>query len=174
MVTLGDIFALIAGLVGISLAAWAAMVVSALLFPSRSAASAREFENHPWRAFGIGLVVLIPFAIGGTILAAIPNPLAKVLGILVYLSVLLLGAFGAGGLARLIGQRVQTTGGTSTFYGGYAKGAALVVMICHLPFIGWFLLFPVILICSLGAAARSLLTGRASSAPWPGAEAESR
>lgn len=168
MVTLGDVFLLFAATVGISFAAWGAMLLACMLFPARCAASAQELEFHPWRAFAIGFAVLVPFIIVGSILISLPPPLFKFAGVGTFLLMLSLAAFGSGGLARLVGQRVQTTGGASTFYGGYVKGATLVVLTCHLPLLGWFFLFPVILICSLGAGVKSLFRGRPSGAWQPG------
>jgi len=171
MVTLGDVFLLFAAMVGISFAIWGAMLLTCMLFPARCAAAAQELEFHPWRAFGIGLAVFLPVVIVGGFLTALPLPIFKVAGVGVYLLLLSLAAFGSGGLARLVGQRVQTTGGASTFYGGYVKGATLVVLTCHLPILGWFLLAPVILICSLGAGIKGLVRGRPSAA-WPGQQTE--
>jgi len=168
MVTLGDVFLIFAALVGISFAAWGSMVLSCMLFPARCAAGARDLEFHPWRTFFIGLSVFLPTLIVSMVLLSLPLTGLKFLGTAVLLLLLSLAAFGSGGLARLVGQRVQTTGGASTFYGGYVKGATLVVLTCHLPVLGWFLLTPVVLICSIGAGVRGLIGGKSAGAWMPG------
>lgn len=173
MVTLGDVFLIFAGLLGVSLAAWAAMVLSCMLFPARCATGAQELEYHPVRAFFIGLSILLPVGGVGMFLIALPAPVAKFLGLVVWLILLAFAAFGSGGLARLVGQRVQTTGGASTFYGGYVRGASLVVLACHIPLVGWFLFAPLLLVCSLGMATRSLF-GNAGAQQWPQTQSETQ
>ncbi len=173
MVTLGDVFLIFAGLLGVSLAAWASMVLSCMLFPARCATGAQELEYHPIRAFFIGLALLIPVGGLGLFFIALPAPPAKFFGLMIWLVLLAFAAFGSGGLARLVGQRVQTTGGASTFYGGYVRGASLVVLACHIPLVGWFLFAPLLLVCSLGMATRSLFKSQ-SPQPWPQTQSESQ
>ena len=155
MLTLGDVLAAIAIFVSTCAATLCAMVLSSLLFPIRTARAAIDIETHPWRCALAGLFAGLPLSLVGLILFQVPNPLVRLLGILVMLLVLMLAAAGSGGLAQLAGKRLAAVSESGGTLASTTLGGVLVIGTASLPLAGWFLLAPMMLLCTLGAGVRA-------------------
>lgn len=150
MTTLGDVFLILGGLFAIGIACWAAMVLSAIAFPNRAAKGANALSQKTGGTFFLGFMVFAPATFLGLVLASLPNPAAKILGFLVFLALLLMALLGAGGLVRFVSDKVKASAGDVSQYGSITRGAALLVAACNIPFLGWFLLVPLMIIGSVG------------------------
>jgi len=167
---IGNVLAVVATVFTAAIALLCTMVLTSLLFPARSARAATEVEAHPWKCALTGLLLGGAFFLVGTVLFQIPNPVTRFLGVLVYLAFVLVACAGSGGLARLVAARITSRDRSDPPLWAVAVGASLVVGSSLLPLVGWALLAPLILVCSLGAGFRS---GRRSKTVVPivGAEA---
>ncbi len=150
----GDVLATIAMVLFSGLAAWAGGLLSALLFPDRTEQASFDFEYRPWGTFFIGLGLMLVFVVIGAVLYAVPA--VRLLGVGVWFSVVGIALFGSGGLFRLIARRVRGSGGAQSDYQALAKAGMLVVAAEMLPFFGWFLLLPYVLITSCGAGCKKM------------------
>ncbi|MBX3111412.1 MAG: hypothetical protein KF857_05320 [Fimbriimonadaceae bacterium] len=169
MTTIGDVLMIVSTLLAMACATWATLVFAALMFPGRTAAAALELENHPFRAFASGLAVTIVGSAVATVLVSLPLPLVKALGFVVFGAVLCLSFLGMAGLTRLAARQVKGAGGPDQPFAGYLRGAALVVGAASIPFVGWLLFAPVLLVVGVGAGLRAFVR---ATAPEPfGAEA---
>ncbi|MEX2244038.1 MAG: hypothetical protein WD716_09365 [Fimbriimonadaceae bacterium] len=155
-VILGDVLATIAIILFSGLAAWAGGLLSAMIFPERTERASNNFEYRPWATFFIGLALMLVSSFFGAVLFGIPNPVSRFLGGAIFAAILGIAVFGSGGLYRLVARRVRTSGGAETDYHSLAKAGMLVVAAELLPFFGWFLLFPYVLIASFGAGCMAL------------------
>jgi hypothetical protein len=151
--TIGDVLAVVAGIGSACVAAWTALVASALLFSRHAQRGQTALEAHPWRTVFSGFV-------GSIALMNLPNGLVKLLGWVLLLAMLSLGALGGGAVAKLMAQRVQQSETRLSHFGALLRGAAIPVVSSLLPFVGWFVFLPLGLSAALGAGWSSLRTAK--------------
>jgi hypothetical protein len=154
MVTIGDVLAVVAMLTGFGVTAWALMVSCGLLFPQKVDAARRAAQNSPWKNFGLGIAVLIPGLLGVPMLGAAPA--VKLVGWLLILSVLSIGAIGAAGVGHLAGKSLTRMSGDMPEYPAFVRGCAFIVTASMLPVLGWFVFGPAALLVALGSGAKAL------------------
>lgn len=164
--TLADVLAALFGLVILS-AGYAATALSlGLLSPGRVERSAGLMRKRPVGTLLAGLGALVGFLVVAAVLGRIPNPLSKLLALLVILTGLTLAASGASGLASLLGQRYRSAVGGEARIGDIPRGALLAGAAALLPIVGWLVILPVGFLLSLGAGWLVLLPhGDASPLP---------
>lgn len=163
--TFGDVLAVVAALVGISLTAWATLLAFSLSFPGRAEQAATSIRRAPsligLRGFGLTLLMVVV----AIVLFKIPNPVFKAVAWLDVLTLLSLAALGGSGLAMLMAGRVQDQEPRLSAYAALMRGAALVVVPGLLPVFGWFLVAPIMLVVGIGAGTTALrlapVSGRA-------------
>jgi hypothetical protein len=134
--------------------------LAALLFPARTEQASFDFEHRAWAMFFVGLLAMGLVAFVGAVMFNVPNPVVRTVGAVLYGLALGVSVFGSGGLFRLIGRRVRSTQGAPGDYQAIARGGFLVVAAELLPFFGWFLLFPFVLLASFGAGLRAMFAYR--------------
>jgi hypothetical protein len=154
---IGDVLAVVAAGLAIFGSTWALLVASALMFGGRTTAAQRSIELHPWRCFGIGLLLALPFGTLAVALAAQPLPLLKLVGTCLYLTLFALAALGGGGLASAIGRRCSALDPSLSALQALGRGSGVLVGASLFPLLGWFLLGPAIVLVSLGAGVLSLV-----------------
>jgi hypothetical protein len=169
---LGDVLATISIIVFSGLAAWAGGVLSALLFPDRTEQASFDFEFRPWGTFFIGLGLALGVTFVGAMLFGIPA--TRAIGAFVWLVGVGIAVFGTGGLFRLVARRIRKSDGASGDYQAITRAGLLVCVAELMPFFGWFLLFPWVLITSLGAGCKKLffyrVRHRVDAPPQPEAQ----
>jgi hypothetical protein len=158
--TIGDVLAVVAGIGSACVAAWTALVASALLFSRHAQRGQTALEAHPWRTVFSGFVIAIIGIVGSIALMNLPNGLVKLLGWVLLLAMLSLGALGGGAVAKLMAQRVQQSETRLSHFGALLRGAAIPVVSSLLPFVGWFVFLPLGLSAALGAGWSSLRTAK--------------
>lgn len=170
---MGDVLATVAIIVLSGLAAWAGGLLAALLFPERTEQASFDFEYRAWSTFFIGLGAMA--VVGFVAVVLYGPPPTRPIGAFVFMAMLGVALFGTGGLFRLVARRVRRTGGSQSDYGALARAGLLLTCAELLPFFGWFLLLPFVLISSFGAGCRAVFFYRrrhsAVEAPPP-AEAQ--
>ena len=154
--TLGDVLAAVAIVFSTAFALFCCMVLSALLFPVRTARAATDLVQHPWKCGTTGLFVGLPVVLFGLVLFNVAHPVARIAGLFVVTAALVLVAAGSGGLARLVGARVSQDSNLDSSIVQVSSGAFLVVGSTLLPLVGWLFLGPLFTICALGAGVRSM------------------
>lgn len=123
------------------------------LFPRAVALSQQFLEQSPWRAFFIGLVNYI--FLGGIVIAISATGIEplNLIAVLIIAVVLIFTAFGLSGLAQLTGQRLADMRDKPlTPFAENIGGLTTLLLSSLLPFVGWFLIAPVMLLISFGAA----------------------
>ncbi|HRK20250.1 MAG TPA: hypothetical protein PLX06_00475 [Fimbriimonadaceae bacterium] len=162
MVTIGDVFSVIAAIFAVCLSSWALMLATTLLFPQKTQVAQNALTGKPWMSFFGGLILLIVGGGFGVALSANPIPGVKLFGAVILLALLSVAVVGAGGLSFLIGQRMQPMDPSLSAYKAVGRGAAIVVTATLLPFVGWWVFTPVVLAMSLGAGVSALLSRQPS------------
>ncbi|MDQ2800754.1 MAG: hypothetical protein M3Y13_14080 [Armatimonadota bacterium] len=156
--TIGDVLAFLAVvfLVG---ATWVATILMAALAFPRKAGRAQEIvlaAPGASLARGVGLFSVISL-LGAVMMQSHAGPIRLVAGLL-WSSLAALSVLGSAGIARLLGERIQSAGTHMTPFATLTRGTILYVLAGFLPIIGWFLILPVALFLSLGSAVSALRT----------------
>ena len=146
MVTIGDVLGIVAFLTGLGGTGWAMTVAMGLLFPDQTLRASESTKG----AFVRGLVPLLALVVGLVMLSA-PVPGLKLLGWVVVLGVMALGALGLAGLSHVAGRRLTALQPEMGEYPAFLRGAGFLVSASLFPVLGWFLFAPVAFIVALGA-----------------------
>jgi hypothetical protein len=127
------------------------MLLLAALLPRVARRSQRALESSPWRAFFIGLANYL--FLGGIALVLLNiEPLAW-LGLIIAAGLLGVTSLGMTGLASLVGERLaRLSGGQLSPLKQLIWGSVILELASLLPLAGWFLLAPILLMVSFGAA----------------------
>lgn len=168
MVTIGDVLAVIGIVVATVLSLWALVLATALLFQARAERARARIERSPGKVTLRGALMALVLGVLVAALLNHPNGLLKLIGWVVYLLLLVVGAVGFSGLAALVAQRLAQMEPSLTPYAALSRGALLCVLTTLVPILGWFVAAPLIGFASLGAGAEALFSRAATIAsPTP-------
>jgi hypothetical protein len=156
MLTLGDVWAITAVIVGVAVCAWALLLCLALVFQQRTEYARRCIETRPGRHLLVGFIVTALSSGAGIALLSGPNGAVKLLGWIVLLGLSAISFTGTAGLISLAGDRIQQLDKSLSGYGSLSRGALFVVLPAVMPFLGWFLYAPVVFCVGVGAGLRAL------------------
>ena len=157
MMTIGDVLGVAGLLFAVGICSWAIMMATALLFPSRCRTAKDAIEATPRQTLIKGFLITVVVGIVGIAFLSSPFGPLKLLGTTILTGLLAVAAVGAGGLAQLLGSRLKAMQNDMSEYGLVCRGAGIVFLCAIAPFIGWFLIGPVILATAVGAGARALV-----------------
>jgi hypothetical protein len=127
-----------------------------LLFPSLIARAQTRVDKTPARTFWLGLLILIGLGVPIVILLALPLGPAKFMGWILLAASLSLSSIGSAGIAAHLAYRL-TQHSHVTHLGGFIRGAVVLELAAFFPVIGWFFLWPLLLITAFGATGFALL-----------------
>ena len=151
-----DVLRVLLLILGAMLVFQAYWLAGAGLFP-RLVGQARDRYKTPIRTTLIGLAVVVPtFFIGIFWLANKDNNIVKIIGIVIGIVPLMLGAIGSAGLCQLIGLGLPAPGDQSQNWRRVWRGGWVLNFCYLLPFIGWFVILPWGIISGCGAFVTSL------------------
>ena len=156
MTNTADVLLVLLLILGAMLIFQAYWLAGAGLFP-RLVGQARDRYKTPIRTTLIGLAVVVPtFFIGIFWLANKDNNIVKIIGIVIGIVPLMLGAIGSAGLCQLIGLGLPAPGDQSQNWRRVWRGGWVLNFCYLLPFIGWFVILPWGIISGCGAFVTSL------------------
>jgi hypothetical protein len=104
----------------------------------------------------MGLVIVIALAIPIIILLALPFGPAKFIGWILLAASLALSSIGSAGIAGHLANRLAVQSSISAL-AAFVRGAVLLELAAFFPVIGWFFLWPLLLITAFGATGFALL-----------------
>jgi hypothetical protein len=128
-----------------------------LLFPSLVTRAQARVEKTPWQSLWMGLVVVIAVTIPIVILLALPFGPAKFVGWILLAACLALSSIGSAGIAAHLGERMKRAGISFNPLGGFIRGAVVLELAAFFPVLGWFFIWPLLLITAFGATGFALL-----------------
>jgi hypothetical protein len=162
MVTLGDVWAITALIVGVAASVWALLLCLTLLFQTKTRISCDLIESGPLRYVLVGLLWTALFGTVGIALLSSPLPAVKLAGWIVTLALFGVSFLGSAGLVLLAAERLRTVDPGLSAYGALSRGAMFVVLPCILPIVGWFLFAPILFCIGVGAGLKALRYREAS------------
>ncbi|HEY0074616.1 MAG TPA: hypothetical protein VGB77_10975 [Abditibacteriaceae bacterium] len=153
--TIGDVLAVVGVISGVCLSLWVLLIGVALLFEAKANAARRVLENEAGRAFGLGLLTVLPLGFGSIALLNAPGAF-KFLGWILLLVLLATSLLGGSGMALLMGERTGARDERISSLTALARGAGMMSLAWLFPVLGWFLIAPASVIAGLGAGAKVL------------------
>lgn len=154
--TVGDVNAVawIIGSTGVTL--WTSIVGTSVLFRERAKRAALAAEQDTPKTLGLGAGIMLGAGLLTVILINQPNGLFKLIGWVLLACLILLAILGSAGLSTVAAERIGHLNRRLSPLACIGRGAGLLVVAGFLPFVGWALLFPAMLMLSLGAGWRGL------------------
>jgi hypothetical protein len=151
-------------LVGVCLIAF--FVVLTSLLPTASARSRAALTRSPWRAFFIGLANYLFLGGIALVLLNAGNEVLGLVGALIVAFLTVITAIGLTGLVAITGERVVALQHQdSSRLKQLIWGTIALALAGLLPFVGWFLLTPVLLMIAFGAAVLAWRNRRQNQEP---------
>lgn len=140
----------------------ALLVLLPALLPGRVQRAQQIVQNSPGRAFVIGLVNFLFF---GVLMAIFTQgaELGGLIAAIILLALLTVTAVGLASINQIVQGRLYAKSGDGVKSG--LKTAVLLIAAGLLPLLGWFVLTPILLLVSLGAAIIALVRRKGSVAP---------
>ncbi len=155
---MADVYAIFGTLLALGIAFPGMLTAWWLLFPRTVEGAQQRLSATPWRCFWLGLGVVFLISLPATILLALPFGPAKFAGAVIIFGGLAFGSLGAAGIARLMAGRLAGSSGRSRLQmSAFVRAAVALELAAAFPLIGWFVVIPLTIIVSLGAAAFSVL-----------------
>ena len=127
-----------------------------LLFPSVVERARLRVERTPMQSFWMGIVIVIAVAVPTVILFALPFGPAKFFGWILLAASLALSTVGSAGIAAHLGTRLARQSNLSAL-SGFVRGSILLELAAFFPALGWFFIWPLMLIVAFGATGFALL-----------------
>ncbi len=127
-----------------------------LLFPSVVERARLRIEKTPMQSFGMGILFVLVASIPTGILLALPFGPAKFLGWILLAAALTLSSFGSAGISAHLADRLSRQSNISGL-NGFIRGAVVLELTAFFPVLGWFFVWPLMLITAFGATAFALL-----------------
>lgn len=167
---MADVYTVFGTLLALGIAFPGMLLAYRLLFPKFVGRAQARVARGAGGAFGIGLLGGLMLAVPVTVLLAVPFSPAQFFGASLLLFALAFASLGAAGVAGAMGAAYREADGDEISpTGAFVRGAVALELAAAFPFLGWFLVIPVMIFVSLGASVGALL-GRRSAAPSPMAE----
>lgn len=131
----------------------------AILLPAHAQRAEEALDQSPKRCLLVGLLALLVFAFG-IVLLNIPNPLLKLIGFALVTTISGIVTIGGAGMAQLMGTRISEMSGARTTFGALVRGSIAYSVAVFFPYIGWFVLAPLTVVCGLGAGVIAMRSAR--------------
>lgn len=129
------------------------------LAPGLVGRARRQYESRPVRVTLVGILIAAPLSLAAVALGKfIPHPVVVLPSIGLLLLLGLLGLIGSAGLIWRLGAGLVSPGDGVQPWRAVLRGGIVAVLACLMPWLGWFVLLPWLLISGIGAVA---LAGRA-------------
>jgi hypothetical protein len=160
--TIGDVLAVVAGVIGLCVSLWGMLMASVLLFGGAAERGKDRLQAHPTATLLTGAALAGTAGFFGIVLLNQANGLLKLVGWVMLLGLFALGALGSGGVALLVSVRMRGVDSSLSPLASLSRGAGVLVLAGQVPLIGWFLIIPVLVLLSLGLGANGLRPRRAT------------
>jgi len=139
---------LILGFYVILVAYWVAAVS---LVPRLVEKSSRRLTSSPWKSLLLGLALGLPVIGIGLAAANGGSAPVKLAGIIIIFVILLFGFCGSAGLCLRIGEGLRSPLDDQQPWLRVKRGGIVLGLLFIFPLLGWFFVFPVVLLSGIGS-----------------------
>ena len=162
--TIGDVLAAIAAICVLGTTWGATLLLVALAAPLRAERAQAMLQSSPGACLARGFAVaLLSVVVAAALGRQAAGPMRLLSG-LVWAALGALAALGGAGIARLIGERIQSTGTQMSPFASLTRGTIVYVAAGFLPGVGWLLIAPVAVLLSLGSGVAVMVRPQAARA----------
>ncbi len=158
--SLGDVFLIFGLMLAIGIALPGMLLALFLLFPGIVESSRGRLQTTPWQCFGTGILIIVAGVFGLGVLLSSPNAFTQLLGWAGLLLLISLASLGTAGLVALMGERLMGVGLNLSKPSAMVRGAIALELAAIFPILGWFLVIPLVVVCTIGAAGLALFARR--------------
>ncbi len=153
---MADISAIFFILLIIGIAFPAMLTALWLLFPALISRAQTRVDKTPMQTFWMGVALIFAITIPIVILLALPFGPAKFIGWILLGASLAISSIGSAGIAAHLGARLSKQS-TVTPLTGFIRGSVILELAAFFPVLGWFFIWPLMLITAFGATGFALL-----------------
>jgi len=151
-------------IIGILLVLNAHWLAAFALFPKVVTASRDEYAQRPIAATFLGLAILVPvIVIGSVLINALKHPVIAIIVIGLWMIPAVLAFLGSAGLAARIGAGLRSPHDDAQPWRSVMRGSTVLSLTFLTPILGWFVLLPWTLVSGLGIAVMILRRQRISA-----------
>jgi len=151
----GDVLMIVAIYLSLSVTGYAAILAAGLFFEPATARARERVAFGVWRTALTGLLIAATIGTLAFVMIAAPPPPLKILGVAVLGALLFVAAIGASGMAKLAAERISESHPEMQAFTARSRAAMLIVGSTMMPFVGWFIVAPLMLAVALGAGWRA-------------------
>ncbi len=157
MRSMADVYIVTFSVIGILISFPGLAAALNLLLPATTERAYQRLAQTPVKSLILGLPITFAIIVWVLITANIPFGPVQFLAFVGAMIGMGLNSIGAAGLARLMGERIGDLTGTGTDLLNLIRGAVIYELACLFPLVGWFVLFPILVIMTVGAASFAML-----------------
>ncbi len=122
------------------------------LFPGAVERSRLAYGTRPVRLTMLGALATVPLLVlGAALLNGAPNAALKILGGVLAALPIVLGLAGSAGLSERVGRGLVHADDARTPWRRSLRGGVVLALTFLLPVVGWFVVFPWVLLSGCGA-----------------------
>jgi len=159
MFILGDVFAVVAVLVGLFLTGYALVFALGLLFQNAADEMSAQITDRPFATGLKGALTGVFSTIFFLVIAQIPLPLTKLMGSLGVMVILMMSMLGWSAIARIMSRRLTDMDPGMGAQVAWSRAVMILMGAALFPFIGWMVVAPALAFVGFGASL-SLLKSR--------------
>ncbi|KAA3647876.1 MAG: hypothetical protein DWQ07_02500 [Chloroflexi bacterium] len=155
---MSDVFAIFGTLLALGIAFPGMLTAWWLLFPKAVEGASSRVARNPWITLGLGLLVSGILTVPVFILFAISLPFTSFLGAVLLFGLLGFAGIGAAGITAHMAERLRSNSDEElSKAGAFVRAAVAFELAAAFPILGWFVVIPLSIIISMGAAVFGLL-----------------
>ena len=153
---MADVYIVVFTVIGILLSVPALIITVSLLMPRVTTRAQTRLSQSFGKSFALG----IPIAGALLLWVAITSQTGGFMQATAFIVAVIgmgLATIGAGGMARLLGERIGDHSAPHSEMHNLVRGSIVYLLACMTPIVGWFLFVPIVGVAIIGAATFGLL-----------------
>ena len=154
---MADVYIVVFTVIGILLSVPALIITVSLLMPRVTKRAQIRLSQTFGKSFALGLPITGAFLLWITITSQVDVGPVQAMAYAAAVIGMGLATIGAGGMARLLGERIGDSSRPHSEMHNLVRGSIVYLLACMTPIVGWFLFVPIVGAAIVGAAMFGLL-----------------
>jgi len=154
---MADVYIVVFSVIGILLSVPALIITVSLLMPRVTKRAQIRLSQSFGKSFALGIPITGAFLLWVAIASQAGNGPVQATAFIAAVIGMGLATIGAGGMARLLGERIGDNSAPHSEMHNLVRGSVVYLLACMTPIVGWFLFMPIVGIAIVGAAVFGLL-----------------
>ena len=154
---MADVYIVVFTVIGILLSVPALIITVSLLMPHVTKRAQLRLSQSFGKSFALGIPIAGAFLLWIAITSQVSVGPVQAMAFIAAVIGMGLATIGAGGMARLLGERIGNSSSPHSEMHNLVRGSIVYLLACLTPIVGWFLFVPIVGIAIVGAASFGLL-----------------